>query len=363
MPHSEQPDEDCGRDGGSVPEPPRSRAGISPKDPDPPERIESWDPVDDQMASAVRRQVQWNWHGRPSWGRKAVAVFPLVAVVLAVGLIVHTTVEAQGAIDQVQSVVGTGGATLLLSAPPQSSNGSSAGTGQTSDYHDVTFSQPSGTNQPIQGSTSLAVPPYVGWEANGSAGADNAFAVVTGGLLHVGVRRPTPDYRGWFLTTTGATPDTCAFQFSAASPPPVTVSTPGAVGEVVMAVQTSNTVSTGDINYVVVAENVYPGGQRSLVAGYSLGHLSHASEHILNGPLGSQVRCRSPSRPTAITALACGSTAHSSSAPLTCTWGSFRRSSPTSRSRPAKRPTRSPSAATRVSAKAISWYPTCRMGP
>ena len=112
MPHSEQPDEDCGRDGGSVPEPPRSRAGISPKDPDPPERIESWDPVDDQMESAVRRQVQWNWHGRPSWGRKAVAVFPLVAVVLAVGLIVHTTVEAQGAIDQVQSVLGTGGAVV-----------------------------------------------------------------------------------------------------------------------------------------------------------------------------------------------------------------------------------------------------------
>jgi hypothetical protein len=200
---------------------------------------------------------------------------------LALGLIVHTTVEAQGAIDQVQSVVGTGGATLLLSAPPQSNNGSSAGTGQTSDYHDVTFSQPSGTNQPIQGSTSLAVPPYVGWEANGSAGADNAVAAVNGGLLHVGVRRPTPDFRGWFLTTTGATPDSCAFQFSAASPPPVTVSTPGAVGELVMAVQTSNTITTGDINYVVVAESVYPSGQRSLAVGYSLGHVSQASEHVL----------------------------------------------------------------------------------
>ena len=281
MPRSEQRDEDCGRIVGSVPEPPPSLAGISPEYPAPPELIESWDPVDDQMESAVRHRVQWNWHGRPSWGRKAVAVFPLVAVVLALGLIVHTTVEAQGAIDQVQSVVGTGGATLLLSAPPQSNNGSSAGTGQTSDYHDVTFSQPSDTNQPIQGSTSLAVPPYVGWEANGSAGADNAVAAVNGGLLHVGVRRPTPDFRGWFLTTTGATPDSCAFQFSAASPPPVTVSTPGAVGELVMAVQTSNTISTGDINYVVVAESVYPSGQRSLAVGYSLGHVSQASEHVL----------------------------------------------------------------------------------
>jgi hypothetical protein len=210
-----------------------------------------------------------------------VASFPVVAVALAVGLVAYTTVSAQGAIDEVQSVTGSGGATLLLSAPPQTDSGPSTGAGQPSDYNDVDFAQPSGPSHPIQGSTSLAVPPYTGWEANGSAGPDNGLAVVSGGLLHVGIRRPTPDFRGWFLTATDATPDTCTFQFSAASPPPVTVWSAGAVGELVMAVQTSDTVTTGDIDYVVVSESVSADGQRSLSAGYSVGHLSHATEHVL----------------------------------------------------------------------------------
>jgi hypothetical protein len=61
----------------------------------------------------------------------------------------------------------------------------------------------------------------------------------------------------------------------------VNSSTPGAVGELVMAVQTGDTITTGDINYVVVAEVVHAGGQRVLEAGYSTGHLSHATEHIV----------------------------------------------------------------------------------
>jgi hypothetical protein len=194
---------------------------------------------------------------------------------------VHTTAAAQGAIDQVQSVTGTGGATLLSSAPRLASGGDSADIGQLTDYQNVTFAQPSGTSRALQGSTSLAFPPYVGWEVNGSAGAANGSARAGGGLLHVGIRHATPDFRGWFVTTTGTTPSSCAFQFSAASPPAVTATSPQAIGELVMAVQTSSTVTTGDINYVVVAENVASSGQRNLIAGYALGHLSHATEHIL----------------------------------------------------------------------------------
>jgi hypothetical protein len=246
----------------------------------PNELTESWDPTDDENRSEEQRPVNWNWHGRQSWGRRAVAAFPMAGILLAGALFVHTTASAQGAIDQVQSVVGTGGATLLSSAPP-TGVGEASGGGQLSDYQNVTFSQPSGPSTAIQGSTSLALPPYVGWEANGSAGADNGFAHVSGGLLHVGVRRATTGFRGWFLTTTGTTPAACAFQFSAVSPPPVVSGSPNAIGELVMAVQTSDTATTGDINYVFVAENVAPDGHRNLTVGYSQGRLSHATEHVL----------------------------------------------------------------------------------
>jgi len=236
----------------------------------PTDAVETWDPGDDEVAPAVRRTAQWDWHGRTSWGYRAVAAYPVLAVVLAVVLVAWATAAAQGAIDRVDSVAGAGGATLLATA--------SAPAGS---YQDVTFTRPSGPSRPIQGSASLALPPYAGWEANGSAGPANGFATATGGLLHVGVRRATSDFRGWFLTTTGTTPASCVSQFAAASPPAVTSADPTAVGELVMAVQTGDTVTTGDINYVFVAENVYPDGRRSLVIGYSLGHLSHATEHIL----------------------------------------------------------------------------------
>lgn len=281
MPRSEPPDQGTGEVDGSVPDPLGTLAGSSPTFPTPAERVDSWDPVDDETKAAGRRRSQAGWQRRPSWGRRAVAIFPVAAVALAIGLVAYTTVSAQGAIEAVQSVTGSGGATLLLSAPPETAGGTSTGAGQASDYNDVDFDQPSGPSHPIQGSTSLALPPYVGWEANGSAGPDNGLAFVSGGLLHVGVRRPTPDFRGWFLTATSATPDACTFQFSAASPPPVTAWSPDAVGELVMAVQTSDTVTTGDINYVVVSESVSAEGQRVLSAGYSVGHLSHATEHVL----------------------------------------------------------------------------------
>ncbi len=137
---------------------------------------ESWDPSDDERRTEEHRQVNWNWHGRQSWGRRAVASFPIVGILLAVVLFVHTTASAQGAIDQVQSVVGTGGATLLASAPA-TAGAATEGGAQLSDYQSVTFSQPSAPSAPIQGSSSLALPPYVGWEANGSAGASQRTGV------------------------------------------------------------------------------------------------------------------------------------------------------------------------------------------
>ncbi len=267
----------------------------------PNELTESWDPSDDEKRPEEHRQVNWNWHGRQSWGRRAVASFPIVGILLAGALFVHTTASAQGAIDQVQSVVGTGGATLLSSAPPTAAV-PTADSGQLSDYQNVTFSQPSGPSGPIQGSTSVALPPYVGWEANGSAGASNGLASVSGGLLHVGVRQATTDFRGWFLTTTGTTPASCALQFSATSPPPVIAASPKAIGELVMAVQTSDTITTGDINYVFVAENVAPDGHRNLTVGYSQGRLSHATEHILKqvpwtpGPLQVAIQTNGDNR-------------------------------------------------------------------
>jgi len=247
----------------------------------PPGRLtESWDPTDDEP-EGERRPVQWNWHGRPSWGRRLVAAFPAVAIVAALALVVYTTSSAQGTIDHVLSVRGSGGATLLSDAPPVAYGGSASGGGQLTDYQNVTFSQASGPSQAIQGSTSLALPPYVGWEANGSAGAANGSVVARRGQLHVSVRRATQDFRGWFLTATGTTPASCAFQFSAASPPPVTAPSPQAIGELVMAVQTGDTVRTGDIDYVFVAENVSSSGRRNLTVGYSQGHLSRATEHLL----------------------------------------------------------------------------------
>ncbi|MGO8872862.1 MAG: hypothetical protein ACLQPH_15950 [Acidimicrobiales bacterium] len=247
----------------------------------PPELIDSWDPADDEMVPADHRPAQWDWYGYPSWGRKAVAAFPFVALVVAVALFVSTTLSAQGAIAQVDSVAGTRSAVLLSGAPPQAPGGDASGNDQSLDYHDVSFQVPGAAIQPIQGSTSLELPPFVGWEANGSAGPANGLATVSGGLLHVSVRHATPNFRGWFLTATTATPKTCAFQFSAASPPPVTVADTRAVGELVMAVQTSRTASNGDINYVMVTENVYPDGRRNLIVGYSLGHVSRAVEHNL----------------------------------------------------------------------------------
>jgi hypothetical protein len=281
MPRSEPPMENPGPDGESGIPIDGAMAGIHTGQMTPPALIDSWDPADDETAAEQHRPAQWDWHGYPSWGRRAVAAYPLLALMLAVTLIVGVTISAQGAIAQVQSVTGTGGATLLSAVPRPAQNRDTLETGVPADYHDVTFQVPGAAVRTIEGSTSLALPSYPGWVANGSAGAANGLASVSGGLLHVGVRQPTSDFRGWFLTATSATPESCAFQFSAASPPALRTSDPLAVGELVMAVQTSQTVVTGDINYVLVAENVYPDGRRELIVGYSLGHLSNAVEHVL----------------------------------------------------------------------------------
>ncbi len=217
MPPSEQSDHSGSR-GSRV-----AISGAAPVDlpsqrPPPADRIESWDPADDERGREAMRPGEWNWHGRPSWGRRAVAGFPFVAIVLAVGLVVHTSLSAQGAIDQVQAVRGTGGASLLSKAPALDPGGNTGDAGQLANYQNVTFAVPSSGSRPIQGSTSLALVPYAGWASNGSAGAANGWTAVGDGLLHVGLRHATPDFRGWFLTTTGTIPASSAFQFSAASP-------------------------------------------------------------------------------------------------------------------------------------------------
>jgi hypothetical protein len=302
MPRSEPPMENDGPDGESIIPIDSPKAGIITGHVTPPALIDSWDPADDETAAEQHRPAQWDWHGYPSWGRRAVAAYPVLALMLAIALIVGATISAQGAIAQVQSITGTGGATLLSGVPLASQNRDTPETGVPADYHDVTFQVPGAAVRTIEGSTSLALPNYPGWVANGSAGAANSLATVSGGLLHVGVRHPTSDFRGWFLTATSATPESCAFQFSAASPPPLRTSDPQAVGELVMAVQTSQTIVTGDINYVLVAENVYPDGRRELIVGYSLGHLSNAVEHVLRqepwtaGPLHVAVQTNGNTR-------------------------------------------------------------------
>ncbi len=223
-----------------------------------------------------KRRIQTakpRWRGvTRSWGWSSVRVYPFVAVAAAVGLVVSAGTSPPPARSAVSEVIGSGG-TVLLSAGASGASGVSPG------YRDVSFTTGSGRPVPIQGSTSLAMPPYSAWEANGSAGAANAVASVSGGHLRVAVVHGAATYRGWFLTAIAPTPAACVFNFAADSPPAVTV--PGARGELVMAVQTSDTIVTGDIDYVVVAENVLADGTRHLVVGYSIGHLARAQEHLL----------------------------------------------------------------------------------
>jgi len=262
---------------------------------------ESWDPADDAPASGRRPSGAWDWRTRSSWGQRAVAAFPVGALAVAAVLLAAASVAASGAAAPVV-VTGTDGAQLvaLPGAPVPADPTAPGGEAR---YGVVDFDVPSGPGHPIQGSTSIALPPYVGWEANGSAGPSNGQAAVSGGLLHVGIRTATSQFRGWFLTTTGSVPDSCAFQFDAASPPPVvraastTPATAGAraTGELVMAVQTASTARTGDINYAVVSESVAADGRRFLEAGYATGRVRNAVEHVLKrvpwapGPLAVSV--------------------------------------------------------------------------
>ncbi len=116
---------------------------------------------------------------------------PVLAVVLAVGLIVGATLSAEGAIAQVQSVTGTGGATLLSGVPRHGSERTTSETRRAGRLSRCHLPSPGSAVQPIEGSTSLALPDHPGWVANGSAGAGNGLATVGGGLLHVGLRHPT----------------------------------------------------------------------------------------------------------------------------------------------------------------------------
>jgi hypothetical protein len=238
---------------------------------------ESWNP-DEVVQPSGEQSNQWDWHGRSTWGQRSVNAFPLVAVLAGILIFAAGTAAVSGSPPTV--VPGTGGARLVAESGALVPSDPSA-PGGTAQYGVVTFPTPSATSYPLEGSTSLALPPYLGWEVNGSAGATDGYADASDDLLHVGVHSATREFRGWFLTTTGSIPSTCAFQFDADSPPAVPASSRGAIGELVMAVQTSSTASSGDINYVLVAEVVHADGERFLQAGYSTGHQANAIEHVL----------------------------------------------------------------------------------
>ncbi len=262
--------------------------------PGPPSRpAGSWDPVDDEVVPPGARRPHWSWHGRASWGRRSVQAYPLVALALAVCLVVVATTATRSALDHEVTVHGTATATSRAARAP---SGAYTLVGGVQTAQILSFDRSSAPLRRIEGSTSLALPPYGGWEANGSDAASQAFVSVRSGRLRVGVRRPTSQFRGWFLTATHPTASSCTFQFWAASPPPVAASSPGATGELVMAVQTSDTIRTGDIDYVFVSEVVAHDGRRSLLAGYASGHVRGAVTHVLKrapwgpGPLHVSIR-------------------------------------------------------------------------
>jgi len=257
----------------------------------PPRPLGSWDPVDDEVRRPATRRPHWSWHGRASWGRRSVQAYPLVAAFLAIVLVVVATSAAQRALDREVTVPG-----VALAAPSgQEASGTYTLVGGVQSTRILSFDRPSGPVRRIQGSTSLALPPYAGWEANGSDVASQAFTSVHGGRLLVGVTQATPQFRGWFLTATHPTPANCSFQFWADSPPPLPPRSPATMGELVMAVQTSDTVRTGDIDYVFVSELVSD-GRRSLLVGYALGRVRDAVTHVLkdmgwhSGPLHVSIR-------------------------------------------------------------------------
>lgn len=257
----------------------------------------SWDPVDDEVVLPGGHRPHWSWHGRASWGRRSVQAYPLVAIVLAACLVVVATTATRNALDHEITVHGTpAAATATASHATQAASGAYTLVGGAQTAQVLSFDRPSTRPRHIEGSASLALPPYGGWEANGSDAAGQALISAHGGRLWVGVTRPTPQFRGWFLTATHPTPASCTFQFWAESPPPVPASSPGATGELVMAVQTSDTIRTGDIDYVFVSEVVAHDGRRSLLVGYASGRVRDAVTHVLKrapwrpGPLHVSVR-------------------------------------------------------------------------
>lgn len=236
---------------------------------------------DDRPAAVSRRLASSAWHGRPSWGRRTVRAYPLVAVLAAAALAVPATLTAQRAATALPGITGTRGATLT-GVTAGSIAADSTVTRADGPAGVLVFSRPGLANVPIQGSTSLAIPSYLGWEANGSD--PQGYAYVKAGHLFVGDRLPTRAFRGYFLTATAPTADSCAFHFWADPPPPLPAAArgnPNAEGELVVAVQTSDTIRTGDINYVYVTEDVYPAGVNKMSAGFAIGHVTNAVSHPL----------------------------------------------------------------------------------
>ncbi|SIS93150.1 hypothetical protein [Alicyclobacillus vulcanalis] len=190
-------------------------------------------------------------------------VFLLGSLILAAGLVSWGawTERSQRVVQPVLS--GPAGA-LAVESPPVVTS----------------FRTPSQPVHSLQGSTSLLLPPYYGWEANGSAGHALGYVQVRNGLLTVGVREGTPEFRGYFLTTRNPFPSGWYAHTWAVSPPAVDQG----IGELVFAVQTASTDQTGLINYVFVSlvTTRFHGKMRSTwEVGYAYGYERNAHSVIL----------------------------------------------------------------------------------
>ncbi|WP_206830298.1 hypothetical protein [Alicyclobacillus fructus] len=196
-------------------------------------------------------------------------VYLAAALVLAALLVVWGAAVERGPRAVQPLLAGPAGALAVQSAPAV-----------------TVFDQPSQAPHQLQSSTSLLLPPYYQWQANGSAGQKLGFVRVQNGYLTVGVREGTPQFRGYFLTTRDPFPANWYAHAWAVSPPAVS----HGIGELVFAVQTSTTDQTGLINYVfvsLVTTRVHGKLRSTWEIGYAYGFEQNAHSVILKKIPGS----------------------------------------------------------------------------
>ena len=254
-----------------------------------------------------------------------------------------------------QSVTGSGGAILLSSAPPGSAGGGIERSRAAARLPQRQLPQIRVAGLPIEGSSSLALPPYRGLGGQRQCRAEQRPGEASG---RAAPRRRPAGHPG----LPGLVPDAhrahsgllCLPVLGRLAASGHSADGPGHRANWSWPCRPATTVTTGDINYVVVAENVSSDGRRNLAVGYSQGHLSHAIEHVLKqvpwapGPLQVAIQTNGDNK---LSVWVNGALFY---APTSCSSASPLRSSPTSRCRPARPPTRWPSTGTRACARTTS---------